>query len=100
MTDADIYEPYDRLVTIKILGRIAEVPENNILLRCLQFISPHTVPFGNFCWNADCHNCEVRLRRNGTVESALCCQTVVREGDEIVELGPETEYVLWEWLRS
>ena len=38
MTDPDMFEPYDRLIEIEILGRKYSVPENNSILRCLQFL--------------------------------------------------------------
>lgn len=89
MTDADIYEPYDRLVAIRVMGREAHVPENNVLLRCFQYLEPEEVPYGDFCWNGDCRNCRITLRRGEASEEVLACQTVVREGDEVLELGPE-----------
>ncbi len=38
------FRPYERLVSIKILGKTFDVPEKNSLLRCFQFISPETIP--------------------------------------------------------
>lgn len=89
MTDDDLYEPYQRLVTIRYLGREIRVPENNLLLRCFQFVAPEAVPYGDFCWNGDCHNCALTLVRRGERVEALACQTLVSDGDEIVEAGPE-----------
>ena len=100
MAASDIFEPYGRLVSMRILGREAKVPENNLLLRCYQYLAPQTVPYGDFCWNADCRNCAVTLLRSGRTEEVLSCQTLVQEGDEIVELGPEVEYVLLPWLQG
>jgi len=28
-------------------------------LRCFQFISPETIPYGRFCWNQECQYCRV-----------------------------------------
>lgn len=98
--DADIYEPYDRLVRIRVLGREAMVPEHNLLLRCFQFVEPENVPYGDFCWNGTCHNCSLTLRRDGAEQEVLACQTVVREGDEVVDAGREVQKALREWLDS
>jgi hypothetical protein len=38
MHDPDMFEPYDRLIEIEILGKTRSVPENNSILRCLQFL--------------------------------------------------------------
>jgi len=32
---SELYEPYDKLISIEVLGRRFEVPENNLLLRQL-----------------------------------------------------------------
>ncbi len=97
MTESDIYEPYERLVLIRVLGRDASVPENNLLLRCFQYLEPAAVPYGDFCWNGDCLNCRISLRRDGQTQDALACQTVVREGDEVLALSPELRRVMKRW---
>ena len=94
MPDDDLYEPYERLVTLRYLGKELRVPENNLLLRCFQFTAPEDVPYGDFCWNGDCHNCALTLLRGGERIEALACQTPVAEGDEIVEAGPELRRTL------
>ena len=48
------FRPYEKLVDITIYGKKFQVPERNSLLRCFQFISPETIPYGRFCWNQDC----------------------------------------------
>ena len=35
-----LFRPFTRLVKITILGREFEVPENNPLLRCFQYLAP------------------------------------------------------------
>ena len=45
------FRPYEKLVEITVLGKKFQVPERNSLLRCFQFISPETIPYGRFCWN-------------------------------------------------
>ena len=54
-----LFRPYDKLVRISLLGREVEVPENNPLLRCLQYLAPEGVSYGRFCWNEDCQYCRV-----------------------------------------
>jgi hypothetical protein len=95
---SDLFEPFERLLTLRVLGKEGRVPENNVLLRGLQYLDPDEVSYGDFCWNGDCLNCRVTLRRCAVQEEALSCQTVVREGDEIVEAGPEIRKVLRSWL--
>ena len=53
------FRPYEKLVEITVLGKKFQVPERNSLLRCFQFISPETIPYGRFCWNQDCQYCRV-----------------------------------------
>ena len=53
------FRPYEKLVDIIIFGKKFQVPERNSLLRCFQFISPETIPYGRFCWNQDCQYCRV-----------------------------------------
>ena len=85
----DIFEPFEKLVEIEICGEKREVPENNTLLRCFQYLSLETISYGDFCWNGDCLNCQVWLK-NGTKEKAvLSCRTKVEEGMEIIRLNNE-----------
>src|SRR5580698_4333049 len=53
------FRPYEKLVEITVMGKKFQVPERNSLLRCFQFISPETIPYGRFCWNQDCQYCRV-----------------------------------------
>jgi hypothetical protein len=54
--------PFSRLVRIELLGRSVEVPENNVLLRCLQYLVPEPISYGRFCWNEDCQEIRFCLR--------------------------------------
>lgn len=85
----DIFEPFDRLIEIEILSDCYEVPENNTLLRCFQFISIETISFGDFCWNGDCLNCQVWLQRGDKEKAVMSCRTKVEEGMKIVRLSEE-----------
>src|SRR5437588_4198489 len=53
MTPGTLFRPFLRLVRITILGKEFEVPENNPLLRCFQYLAPEQVSYGRFCWNED-----------------------------------------------
>lgn len=78
----DLYEPYGKLISINILGQRVEVPENNSLLRCFQFLSIETISYGDFCWNGDCANCEVWYHEAGQKKDrpALACRLRAQEG--------------------
>ena len=95
MSEPSIYRPYTRLVRVRIRDRWFEVPENNILLRCFQYIAPR-VPYGPFCWNGDCENDRIRYRDAGgaACRSGLACQTLVKDGMELAEISPDLERVL------
>ena len=93
LIDSDLFEPYERLIEIEILGRRVEVPENNRLLRCFQFLSMRSISYGDFCWNGDCTNCQFWYRDEETVaaraddKTALSCRFKVREGLSITRLN-------------
>ena len=92
MIESDLLEPYERLVTVEILGRSVEVPENNTLLRCFQFLSINTISYGDFCWNGDCTNCQFWYREaddpaDAPDKTALSCRFNVREGMVITRLS-------------
>ena len=89
--NSDLFDPFEKLVRIKILGREVEVPENNQLLRCFQFLSLNTISYGDFCWNGDCSNCRVWCHSAEQTERddkpVLSCRTEVREGMVITKLS-------------
>ena len=89
MIDADIYEPFEKLVEIEIVGEKRSVPENNTLLRCFQYLNTETVSMGEFCWNGDCSNCQIWLDDAAKQKPALACRTRVREGMKIVRMSKE-----------
>ena len=91
-----LYRPFDKLLKIEISGRTFEVPENNSLLRALQFLAPEDVAMGRFCWNEDCQYCRVTydLGEGTPTRTALACKVGVREGMRIQELSLELRYCL------
>ena len=90
---ADIYEPWERLVKIVVLGRVLEVPENNILLRQLQYVA-EDVGMGRYCWNAECRYCEVHYQRPGdpAEHSGLACRLRGMDGMRLVKVSPEIRW--------
>jgi predicted molibdopterin-dependent oxidoreductase YjgC len=91
-----LYRPFTRLVKITIQGKQFDVPENNALLRCLQYLAPHDVSYGRFCWNEDCQYCRVTFDfGEGTAErAALACKLMVQEGMRVREVTTEIRYCL------
>lgn len=73
--ESAVLEPYDKLITVTIEGRVYEVPENNTLLRVLQYMNIQ-LAYTKYCWNGDCRNCAFRYvsRRTGKEVEALGCQ--------------------------
>ena len=82
----DIFQPYDRLIEIEICGEIKEVPENNSILRCLQFLNMEAISYGDFCWNGECLNCQVWLEKGGKEKAVMACRTLVEENMKIVRM--------------
>ena len=92
----DPFRPYERLVKIKLLKKTVEVPEKNSLLRCFQFLSPETIPYGRFCWNQDCQYCRVtcQLPDEDEPHEMLSCKFIVMPGMEIMEISQELKWCL------
>jgi hypothetical protein len=89
----DFYEPYERLVRIVVLGRVFQVPENNLLLRQLQFVS-EDIGMGRYCWNGECRYCEIQYRRNEDAADlpALACRVKGLANMRITKVAPEIRY--------
>lgn len=87
MTYPDIFEPYDKLIEIEILGESRMVPENNSLLRCFQFLAMENISYGEFCWNGECLNCQVWVEQGEKEKAYMACRTMVTEGMKIVRLA-------------
>jgi len=90
------FRPYEKLVEISIMGKKFQVPERNSLLRCFQFISPETIPYGRFCWNQDCQYCRVscQLPDDDEPREMLSCKFIVMPGMEITEMSQELKWCL------
>lgn len=87
----DLFEPFEKLIEIEILGEKYEVPENNTLLRCFQYLSLDTISYGDFCWNGDCLNCQVWIKKGDKEKALMTCLTKVEEGMQIVRLAEEIQ---------
>jgi len=94
--DLTLFHPFTRLVKIEILGREFEVPENNPVLRCLQYLAPQKVSYGRFCWNEDCQYCRISYEPadGGKPRAALACKLMVQDGMRIVDVSSEIRYCL------
>ena len=85
--ESDLLDPYERLVKIEVLGQRVEVPENNRLLRCFQYLSLETISYGDFCWNGECLNCQVWIENGDKEKPAMACRTNVEEGMNILRMA-------------
>jgi predicted molibdopterin-dependent oxidoreductase YjgC len=83
----DIFQPYEMLIEIEILGTKYNVPENNTLLRCFQFLSMESISYGDFCWNGECLNCQIWLQNGDKEKAVMACRTMVAEGMKIIRLA-------------
>jgi hypothetical protein len=88
---ADLLDPYEKLVSIEVLGNEVSVPERNRLLRCFQYLSLNTISYGDFCWNGECTNCQVWYHMKGQDQTsdrpALSCRIECTEGMVITKLS-------------
>jgi NADH dehydrogenase/NADH:ubiquinone oxidoreductase subunit G len=91
MREPDLFEPFDKLIEIDVMGRRFEVPENNTIMRCLQYIRLDAVSYGEFCWNGECLNCQVWLRSGDKEKPVLACRTNAFENMEIVRVSESVE---------
>ena len=87
----DIFEPYERLVTINICGREQRVPENNTILRGLQYLDMEGISDAELCWNGECLNCQAWIRNGPKEKAVMSCRTYVTEGMEITRVSPGIE---------
>ncbi|HEX6125750.1 MAG TPA: 2Fe-2S iron-sulfur cluster-binding protein [Pyrinomonadaceae bacterium] len=91
MDHPEIFEPYERLIRIKVLDTEREVPEKNSILRGLQYLDMDAISYGDFCWNGECLNCQVWIRNGDKEQAVIACRTNVTEGMEIVRLSEGME---------
>ena len=83
-----LFEAFEALIDIEICCKSVQVPENNKLLRCFQFIKMDRVSVGDYCWNGDCTNCQIWYEsESGDTKAALACKMYVRRGLVIIRLS-------------
>lgn len=92
MTDYEIFDPYDRLIEIEICGKKYEVPENNSILRCLQFLDMEAISYGDFCWNGECLNCQVWIRNGDKEKALIACRADAFEGMQIMRTSEQIRF--------
>jgi predicted molibdopterin-dependent oxidoreductase YjgC len=91
-----LFRPYDKLVKITLGDKSFEVPEGNMLLRAMQFLSPEDVSYGRFCWNEECQYCRVNFDLGPETPNrvGLACKMMVQEGMRVTEVAQEIRYCL------
>ena len=87
MTLPEIFQPYEKLIEIDILGSKHLVPENNSLLRCFQYLAMENISYGDFCWNGECINCQVWLQNGDKEKAVMACRTNVQEEMKIIRMA-------------
>jgi predicted molibdopterin-dependent oxidoreductase YjgC len=91
-THPEMFAPFGRLIEVEILGRKRRVPENNSILRCLQFLQIDAISNADLCWNGDCLNCQVWIEKNGKEKAVISCRTTIAEGMRIVRISKDVQY--------
>jgi hypothetical protein len=93
--DDELFQPYERLVEIRIQDHCVQVPNNNLLLRCFQYKCMEDVSSGRFCWNQECKTCAIGYElESGGLRTGLSCQTIVVEGMKIIKITKELRWAL------
>ena len=96
----ELLEPFEKLIRIVILGRVFEVPENNLLLRQMQYVAEE-IGWGKYCWNAECRYCEISYRKDGGPElQALACRLKGQQGMAVTKAAAEIKYNMSEALAA
>ncbi len=91
--DVDLFGPYTALVPITVLGQLEHVPENNSVLRALQYLELKTgrlrLDWGRYCWNDTKGCCVVSVRDAGGAPVTLrACRLAATDGLELLSLPP------------
>jgi hypothetical protein len=91
-THPEMFAPYKNLINVEILGRSFRVPENNSILRCLQFIRMDAISNADLCWNGDCLNCKVWIDNDGKEKAVIACRTNAFDGMKIVRISADVPF--------
>ena len=87
-----MFTPYERLITLEILGKTYEVPENNSILRCFQYLDLEAVSDADLCWNGECLLCQVSIKNGDKEKSVIACRTNAAEGMKIIGISKEIPF--------
>jgi predicted molibdopterin-dependent oxidoreductase YjgC len=93
-----LFRPFEKLVKITLKDRVVEVPENNMVLRALQYIAQENIAYGRFCWNEECQYCRITydMGEGTPSHTAISCKLMVAEGMRITQMDTELRYCLRE----
>ena len=91
--DPELLERYDRLIELSIEGRTYRVPENNNLLRALQFLDFDLYPC-RLCWNSECDNCHFQYIDPQSQQEVVVrgCETNAFEDMRITRVPPNATW--------
>jgi hypothetical protein len=92
MNQPDIFDEHDCLITVNILGRDREVPKNDSILRCLQFLDMESVSESELCWNGDCLDCQVWIKQGDKEKAVISCRTNAEPGMEITRMSEKIRF--------
>ena len=84
---SDVLKPYSRLIEIEICGQKKQVPENNTILRCLQYLDTELISYADLCWNGECIDCQAWIQNGDKEKMVMACNTPAVEGMKIVKLA-------------
>lgn len=85
-----LFNEFDQLLPVDVCGYLLRMPENNSLLRGIQFATSGGLISGSYCWNGECTNCLVLIEEpSGQAKRVLACQTLVIDGLRIIDMSPE-----------
>ena len=85
-----LFDCVESLIEIEICGNVIAVPENNNVLRCIQYARPEALSNGNYCWNGDCNNCQIWYRSGREkTRSGLACRLPARAGLIVTRLSAD-----------
>lgn len=93
---SDLYGEYFKLLRVSVMGREIEMPENNTLLRGLQYSAPQTISYGQFCWNGTCHNCTVTVSNKCGEFKERACRIDICDSMRVTSVSSEIKRgLLW-----
>ncbi len=91
MNHSEIFEPFDKLIDITVCGEPRQVPENNTILRCLQYLHMEAVSDSELCWNGDCLECQVWIKKDDKEKAVIACRTNAEPGMDIIRISEKID---------